>query len=106
MRPVSSVRTSALRRSISSSRESTFGASETSPFTKESKSCGGNFPLAADAGAKIAKQYDSLLVAKPGWSNRTSYVISPAGTIAHVHSDLSPKQHVQETLDAVTALKK
>ena len=75
-------------------------------FSKETEYCGGKFPVAADAGAKIAKQYDSLLVVKPGWSNRTSYVISSAGTIVHVYSDLSPKQHVQETLDAVTALKK
>ncbi len=75
-------------------------------FSKETEYCGGKFPVAADAGAKIARQYDSLLVVKPGWSNRTSYVISSAGTIVHVYSDLSPKQHVQETLDAVTALKK
>ena len=75
-------------------------------FSKETEHCGGKFPVAADAGAKIAKQYDALLVAKPGWSNRTSYVISPAGTIALAYSEMSPKQHVKETLDAVTALKK
>lgn len=75
-------------------------------FSKETEYCGGKFPVAADAGAKIAKKYDALLVAKPGWSNRTSYVISPAGRIVHAYVDLSPNQHVKQTLDAVIALKK
>jgi peroxiredoxin len=75
-------------------------------FSKETEHCGGKFPVAADAGAKIARQYDAILPAKPEWSNRTSYVIASNGTIAHVYSDLSPKQHVKETLDAVKALKK
>ena len=75
-------------------------------FSKETEFCGGKFPVAADTGAKIAGQYDALLMLKPGWSNRTSYVISTNGKIAHVYSALSPKQHVKETLDAVKALKK
>ena len=75
-------------------------------FSKETEFCGGKFPVAADAGAKIAKQYDALLMLKPGWSDRTSYVISSTGTIVHVYSALSPKQHVKQTLDAVKALKK
>ena len=75
-------------------------------FSKETEHCGGKFPVAADPGAKIAKQYDATLALKPGWSNRTSYVISPSGSIVHVYSDLNPNQHVKETLDAVTALKK
>lgn len=79
---------------------------ELAAFSRETEHCGGKFPVAADAGAKIAKQYDALLIAKPGWSNRTSYVISPAGTIALAYSEMSPKQHVKETLEAVTALKK
>jgi thioredoxin-dependent peroxiredoxin len=75
-------------------------------FSKETEHCGGKFAVAADADAKIAKEYDALLVMKPGWSDRTSYVISPAGTIAHAYSDLNPNKHVSETLDAVTALGK
>ena len=75
-------------------------------FSKETEFCGGKFPVAADTDAKIAKQYDALLMLKPGWSNRTSYVISQAGTIVHVYSALSPKQHVKQTLAAVKALKK
>ena len=75
-------------------------------FSKETEHCGGKFPVAADPGAKIAKQYDAVLAMKPAWSNRTSYVISTSGTITHVHSDLNPNKHVQEMLAAVKALKK
>ena len=73
-------------------------------FSKEADHCSGKFPVAADEGAKIARQYDALLPMKPGWSDRTSYVIAPSGKITHVYSDLSPKKHVEETLNAVKAL--
>lgn len=79
---------------------------ELADFSKETEHCGGKFPVAADEGAKIAKEYDALLTLKPGWSDRTSYVIAPSGKISHVYSDLSPKKHVQETLTAVKALEK
>ena len=75
-------------------------------FSKETEHCGGKFPVAADTGAKIAKDYDAILSQKPEWSYRTSYVIAPSGWIVHVYSDLNPNKHVQETLDAVTALGK
>ena len=75
-------------------------------FSKETEHCSGKFAVAADPGAKIAKQYDALLALKPGWSNRTSYVISQSGSIVHVYSNLDPKEHVKETLDAVKAIKK
>jgi peroxiredoxin len=75
-------------------------------FSKETEHCGGKFAVAADPGAKIAKEYDALLTMKPGWSDRTSYVISPSGSIVHVYSDLNPNKHVDETLAAVKALAK
>lgn len=75
-------------------------------FSKETEHCGGKFPVAADAGAKIAKEYDALLFLRPGWSDRTSYVIAPSGKISFVYSSLSPTKHVQETLAAVKALEK
>lgn len=75
-------------------------------FSKETEHCSGKFPVAADAGARIATRYDALLQMRPGWSDRTSYVIAPSGRIVHVYSNLSPKQHVQETLDAVKAIGK
>jgi peroxiredoxin Q/BCP len=75
-------------------------------FSKETEHCGGKFPVAADPGAKIARQYDALLTLKPGWSDRTSYVIASSGSIVHVYSDLNPNKHVDETLAAVKALSK
>lgn len=78
--------------------------SQLAAFSKETEHCAGKFPVAADEGAKIAKAYDALLLLRPGWSDRTSYVIAPSGKITHVYSSLSPTKHVQETLDAVKAL--
>jgi peroxiredoxin Q/BCP len=77
-----------------------------SDFSKETEHCGGKFPVAADQGAKIAKQYDSVLAQKPDWSDRTSYVIAQNGDIVHVYSNLNPNDHVTETLNAVKAMKK
>jgi peroxiredoxin len=78
---------------------------ELADFSKETEHCGGKFPVAADPGAKIAKQYDSILAQKPDWSDRTSYVIAKNGDIVHVYSNLNPNDHVTETLNAVKALK-
>jgi len=75
-------------------------------FSSETEHCGGKFPVAADDGAKIAAMYDALLPQKPGWSNRTSYVIASSGEIVHVYSELKPTDHVKETLAAVEALHK
>ncbi|TBR06667.1 MAG: peroxiredoxin [Lysobacter sp.] len=70
-------------------------------FSNDTRTCGGKFPVAADPGAKIARRYDALLMLRPGWSDRTSYVISPQGTVIAVHSDLNPGRHVKAMLDAV-----
>ena len=74
-------------------------------FSSDTRYCGGKFAVAADEGAKIARQYDAILEQKPEWSSRTSYVIAPSGNITHVYSDLNPNRHVKETLDAVRALR-
>ncbi|GAB3304029.1 peroxiredoxin [Luteimonas notoginsengisoli] len=75
-------------------------------FSKETEHCGGKFPVAADEGAKIAARYDAVLQQKPGWSNRTSYVIAPSGEIVHAYSELNPNRHVAESLQALDALEK
>lgn len=72
-------------------------------FSKETEHCAGKFAVAADPGAKIAKSYDSVLTVKPDWSDRTSYVIAPNGTVLHAYSKMDPTQHVAETLAAVKA---
>jgi peroxiredoxin Q/BCP len=63
--------------------------------------CRSKFAVAADPNAAIAKTYDSTLAMKPGWSDRTSFVIAPNGKIIFVHSDLKPDEHVTLTLAAV-----
>jgi Peroxiredoxin len=72
-------------------------------FSADTEKCSGKFPVAADPSAKIAAQYDATLAVKPGWSSRTSYVISPAGQIIHAYSDMKANDHVTETLGAVKA---
>ena len=73
-------------------------------FSKETDHCSGKFAVAADKGATVAKEYDSLLMLKPGWSNRTSYLIDQSGNVAAAYSALSPKDHVAEMLTALKAL--
>ena len=77
---------------------------ELAAFSSETEHCGGKFPVAADPGARIAADYDAVLEGKPEWSSRTSYVIATDGTIAAVHSEMSPNHHVKAMLDAVAAL--
>ena len=73
-------------------------------FSADTATCGGKFPVAADEGARIAKQYDATLALKPSWSSRTSYVIGQDGSVRFVHDDMNPNQHVKRTLEAVQAL--
>ena len=74
-------------------------------ISADADKCSGKFPVAADPGAKIARQYDAVLAARPDWSDRTSYVISPKGEVLHTYSKLDPSEHVAQTLGAVKAFK-
>ncbi len=74
-------------------------------ISSDTDKCSGKFPVAADPGAKIARQYDSVMPMKPDWSDRTSYVISPAGQVLHTYSKLDPSEHVAQTLGAVKAFR-
>jgi thioredoxin-dependent peroxiredoxin len=71
-------------------------------FSTETEHCSGKFPVAADPDASIAKSYQATLAMRPGWSDRTSYVIAPNDQIILSYSDLKPDEHVTQTLDAVT----
>ena len=75
-----------------------------SDFSKETDHCSGKFAVAADKGATVAKQYDSILTMKPDWSNRTSYLIDQSGKVAAAYSAMGPKDHVSEMLAALKAL--
>lgn len=77
---------------------------ELAEFSSDTRYCGGKFPVAADPGATIAAEYDAVLDSKPEWSDRTSYLVAPDGTIAAVYSDLNPSRHVREMLTAAAAL--
>ena len=63
--------------------------------------CRSAFPMGS-ASSNLMAQYDVVL--REGISTRTSYVIAQDGTIAHVHSDMNPNDHVRETLSAVQRL--
>ncbi len=67
--------------------------------------CRNKFAVAGDPDLKIAKSYDATLALRPGWSDRTSYVIAPDHTIVFSYSKLDPSKHVELTMDAVKAWK-
>ena len=71
-------------------------------LSTETEHCSGKFPVAADPTLAIAKSYQSTLALRPGWSDRTSYVITPDDKIILAYSDLKPDDHVSKTLGAVT----
>ena len=65
--------------------------------------CRSKFPVAADPDIKIAKSYDATLAMRPGWSDRTSYVITPDHKVLTAYSALNPDKHVSTTMDALKA---
>jgi thioredoxin-dependent peroxiredoxin len=64
--------------------------------------CQSKFPVAADTDLSIAKSYRATLALVP-YDSRTSYVIAPDGKIIYTFTDLSPDQHVANTMHAVEA---
>ena len=67
-------------------------------FSREA--CRDKFAVASASPATI-KAYDVAFPLKPNLSDRTSSVIAPNGKILYVHSELSPQNHVRNTLGAV-----
>ena len=65
--------------------------------------CRNKFAVAADVDQTVMKAYDAVLALKPDYANRTSYVISPSGTILYQFTSLNPFRHVTNTLNAVKA---
>jgi peroxiredoxin len=63
--------------------------------------CRSAFPMAS-ASAEVISGFDVSL--RPGMTSRTSYVIARDGTVAMVHNDMNPNDHVRETLAAVQRL--
>ncbi|MCW2380976.1 MULTISPECIES: peroxiredoxin [unclassified Sphingobium] len=71
------------------------------------EACGSKFAVAS-AGPRLITNYDVALKADnpafAGKTDRTSYVISPAGRIVYVHSALDYRDHVKNTLAAVQSM--
>lgn len=65
------------------------------------EACRNKFAVAADAGAKVMKQYDAALRMVPGMADRISYLITPEGRIGAVYASLSADGHVETMLKAV-----
>ena len=63
--------------------------------------CRNKFAVASDADQKITKAYDAVLMIKPEYADRTSYVIAPTGKIIYEYTALNPDKHVGNTLAAV-----
>ena len=68
------------------------------------RECGASFPLLADAGGKVRELYGvkSTFGLIPG---RVTFVIDKGGIVRHVFSSqIRPKQHVSEALDALKGI--
>ena len=63
--------------------------------------CRSKFAVAADTDQHIMKAYDAVLKIAPKYADRTSYVITPDGSIVYEYTSLDPDQHVANTLAAV-----
>ena len=61
--------------------------------------CRDKFAVAADPGAKVAAQYQTMN--GKTLSDRTSFVIAPDGKILMSYTDRNPDEHIQKTMDAV-----
>ncbi len=71
-------------------------------FSRETEYCSGKFPVAADPGAKIAKQYDAKAAIPIPVSTRASFVITPNGQIIFAHETMRAREHIEQTLTALT----
>lgn len=65
------------------------------------EACRNKFAVAADAGARVMKQYDAALRLLPGVADRISYLITPEGRIGAVYASLSADGHVEAMMKAV-----
>ncbi|WP_437615704.1 peroxiredoxin [Erwinia sp. V71] len=64
--------------------------------------CRDKFAVAADPGAKVAAEYQTLMEMKgKTLSDRTSFVIAPDGKILLSYTDRNPEAHIQKTMEAV-----
>ncbi|HSW04778.1 MAG TPA: peroxiredoxin [Aquabacterium sp.] len=63
--------------------------------------CRNKFAVGADVDQRVMKSYDAVLMLKPDYANRTSYVISPEGKVVYQFTSLNPYRHVANTMSAL-----
>jgi peroxiredoxin len=63
--------------------------------------CRSAFPVAADTNGKISRSYDATVSGYAGYSDRTSYVITPDGNIIYAYRADDPDHHAEYTMKAV-----
>jgi peroxiredoxin Q/BCP len=82
-------------------------AGNTDRVAEFSKSeCRNKFAVAADPKLAIATAYDSKLMMKPSWSDRTTYVITPDHKIVLSYTNvMDPHSHIEKSMEAVKAWK-
>lgn len=70
------------------------------------EACRNKFAVAADAGAKVMKDYDAKLnLPVVDMADRISYLIGSDGRIAAVHASMKPEGHIENMLKAAEQLK-
>jgi peroxiredoxin len=68
--------------------------------------CRNKFAVAADPGAKIASEYETVMkLPNVTLSERTSFVIAPDGTILLSYTNMNPQEHISRAMAAVRAWK-
>ena len=88
-------------------------------FSKDPEYCNSKFPVASDADGKIAKSYDlSVKEGRAGikdtrgtdidhgFTERTTFVVSPEGRIVASVGGVDPKSNVEKTLAVVQGMSK
>lgn len=65
------------------------------------KDCNKKFPVGADPDGRVIRSYDVGMTFGTITAKRASYVITPEQKVFYVYSDMSPKEHVTKTMDAL-----
>lgn len=65
------------------------------------EACRGQFPVAADDGGQVIRQFDAGFSLAPGVADRISYVIDPQGKVLLAYASMNPDGHVNAALQAV-----
>lgn len=86
-------------------------------FSADPDYCAGKFPVASDAGGKIAKSYElNIREASPGkkdsrgkeidhgFAERTTFVITSDGRVSETVGGIAPAQNVEKALESVQRL--